>query len=81
VDLIDWDNGWNPNWLFKLFDVSTVEAICQILIGSINNADVPIWRPTTKGEFTVRSAYHLHKEILESNKGKCYRIEQQMLWK
>ena len=61
--------------------MGTVEAICQILIGSINNVDIPIWIPTAKGEFIVRSAYHLHKEILESNKGECSRIEQQMLWK
>jgi hypothetical protein len=60
ADVIDWDsNGWNPNWLHELFDVGTVEAICQIPIGSINNANVPIWRHIAKGKFTVHNAYHL----------------------
>jgi hypothetical protein len=60
ADLIDWTSkGWQTNRLRKLFDVGTFQAICQIPIGSINNSDVPIWNATSRGEFTMRSAYHL----------------------
>jgi hypothetical protein len=47
-----------------LFGAETAYGICQIPLGTIHNEDRQIWRNTTNGEFTVRSAYHLQNEIL-----------------
>jgi hypothetical protein len=33
--------------------------------------DKLIWVATTMGEFTVKSAYHLEKEIQDRKKGEC----------
>jgi hypothetical protein len=49
----------------ELFDLSTAEVITQIPIGSINTNDRPTWWHTAHGEFTVKSAYHLQKAIIE----------------
>jgi hypothetical protein len=56
--------------------------ICQIPIGSVHNCDRQIWGPTAKGEFTVKSAYHLHKEMGVQHEGESSRYGQhRLLWK
>jgi hypothetical protein len=63
-DLINWGaGGWNHNLLGELFSEEEKDAIIIVPICSINQPDVQIWRGTTSGNFSVRSAYHLGKEI------------------
>lgn len=83
ADLIDWKvRGWKTSQVCELFGRVIAHVICQLLIGSINNNDRPIWSPTAHGDFAVRSVYHLHKKILTTNEGECSRSGQHSaLWK
>jgi ribonuclease HI len=65
--LIDGDiKCWNRPLLARLFSVEEIEMILAIPISCTNQEDILIWRGTKNGLFSVRSAYHLHKE-LENN--------------
>jgi len=65
MDLINWETkAWKTSMVQDLFGAETAYGICQIPLGTIHNEDRQIWRNTTNGEFTVRSAYHLQNEIL-----------------
>jgi hypothetical protein len=45
------------------FSENEVVAICNIPLSRYNQADKLIWRVTTSGKFSVKSAYHLEKRI------------------
>jgi ribonuclease HI len=68
-ELIDPDSkNWNYDLLVRLFSNSEVKNILTIPLCRTNQDDVLIWRGTTKGVFSVRSAYHMHKELEEADK-------------
>jgi hypothetical protein len=63
-ELINGTTGWwNQSLLKKIFSQEEVQAINSIPLSSTNQPDVEIWRGTATGVFSVRSTYHLAKEI------------------
>jgi hypothetical protein len=68
--LIDWNsNGWRIPLVKELFGEATAAVICQLPLSSFANCDRPFWPHSATGEFTVRSAYHLHKQIAAEKVG------------
>jgi hypothetical protein len=62
--LIDKDlTRWDQNKLEDLFAAEEVEAIAFIPLSCTNQEDIMIWRGSTNGIFSVKSAYHLAKEM------------------
>lgn len=54
---------WDRNKIESLFTTEKVEAIASIPLSCTNQEDRMIWRGTTNGVFSVKSAYHLAKEM------------------
>lgn len=48
---------------FQFFHEEEAQAICQILLSPMQPKDLLIWRCTTNEEFSIRSAYHMEKEL------------------
>jgi hypothetical protein len=69
--LIDEDtHGWNKGLLETLFTAEEVDAILSIPLSSTNRSDGVIWRGSSNGIFTVKSAYQMAKEMsLEDKQG------------
>jgi hypothetical protein len=62
--LIDRDQNWWKHQLVKeIFSEEEAKAILSIPIGGTNRPHTLIWRGMAFGMFTVRSAYHLAKEL------------------
>jgi hypothetical protein len=62
-ELIDHDSDWwNVSLMKEIFNAEEVKAIMSIPLSTFNHLDIPIWRGTANGVFTVGSAYHLAKE-------------------
>jgi hypothetical protein len=62
--LIDRDiKWWNKDLIEAKFFPHDVKAILSIPLSCTNQSDVIIWRGTSKGLFTVKSAYHLMKAM------------------
>jgi hypothetical protein len=55
-------NWWNHTLMEQIFSDEELRAIQSIPVSATNQADILIWRGTTKGTFSVRSAYHIQKE-------------------
>lgn len=53
---------WNTELRREIFIKDEVGAICKLTLSCHSQRDATIWRGTTKGELTVRSAYHMKKE-------------------
>lgn len=71
ADLIDHGTkGWNV----ELIQVVFSEAEARVIVGIPLSLDLPpdrmVWRGTTNGSFTVKSAYHLGKETQALEGGK-----------
>jgi hypothetical protein len=81
-DLFDPDtHGWNSPLLESIFQPDEVKAIKTIPLSRTNQEDKQIWRGTTNGIFSVRSAYHLAKEEEDSKQPECsHRREDSELW-
>jgi hypothetical protein len=63
-ELIDVDTKWWNNPLLAcLFSKEEIDKIHTIPISCTNQEDTFIWRGTKNGTFSVRSAYHLQKEL------------------
>jgi hypothetical protein len=63
-ELINSSTGWwDQSLLTAIFSKEEVEAINTIPLSSTDQPDVEIWRCTETGVFSVKSAYHLAKEI------------------
>jgi hypothetical protein len=56
---------WDEHILENLFYKEEVSAIRSIPLSSTNQEDWLIWRGTANGLFSVKSAYHLAKEVEE----------------
>jgi hypothetical protein len=63
-DLVDTDSKWwNFPLLESLFSSDEVEKIKEIPLSSTNQEDVLIWRGNKNGVFSVKSEYHMLKEM------------------
>jgi hypothetical protein len=72
ADLIDEELGsWKVNLFQEIFSKEEAKIISNIPLSPLLPRDELIWRGTTHGEFTVRSAYHLGKELQEMAVGQC----------
>ena len=60
---------WNRQLVFDIFHESEASIICNIPLCCYNNEDKLIWRATSSGIFSVRSAYYLDMERKERKKG------------
>jgi hypothetical protein len=59
-------SGWNQWLLDQLFSVEERRNIKNIPISLSNQEDRLIWRGTSKGVFSVKNAYHLQKDLENS---------------
>jgi hypothetical protein len=67
-ELVDTNSKWwNFPLLESLFSSDEVEKIKEIPLSFTNQEDMLIWRGTKNGVFSVKSAYHMLKEM-ESRK-------------
>jgi hypothetical protein len=70
--LLDLDAGW---WNFPLiqsiFSPDEAQLICSLTPNPSGQADKRIWVGTASGLFTVKSAYHLQKELVQRAQGEC----------
>jgi hypothetical protein len=63
-DLVDTNSKWwNFPLLEFLFSSDGVEKIKEIPFSSTNQEDMLIWKGTKNGVFSVKSAYHMLKEV------------------
>jgi hypothetical protein len=58
-------------FLFFFFSLEEVKKILSIPLSSTNKEDILLWRGTTKGDFSVHSAYHLQKEMEKMTTASC----------
>lgn len=71
-ELIDRDTWWwNHSLLEQIFSPAEVKLILSIPISSSNQEDILLWRGTAKGDFSVRSTYHMQKEVEEKDQAEC----------
>jgi hypothetical protein len=69
VELIDQDmKRWNGPLVDSIFQKDEADLIKNIPLSPLAPKDCLIWRCTSNGEFTVRSAYHMEMEM-EALKG------------
>jgi hypothetical protein len=67
AELIDAEShGWNRSLISSIFTKEESQAILNISLSPILPMDKLIWRGTTNGVFTVRSACHLGKQLLDN---------------
>lgn len=62
--------GWNQSLLSSIFTEEEIAAVISIPIRQTDQPDVQIWRCTNNGLFSVKSAYHLVKEMDEGEPGR-----------
>jgi hypothetical protein len=72
-DLIDSDtNWWNISLIKEIFREEEMELICGVAICPRSQKDKAVWAGNRSGLFTVRSAYHLAKELENREAGSCF---------
>lgn len=54
---------WNYCLIKEILNAEEAHIICQIPLSPIKAKDTLIWRGTTNGVFSVRSSYHIDKEL------------------
>lgn len=62
---------WNQALVEQNFSTEEVKIIFSIPLSRTSQEDVLILRGTTKGVFSVRSAYHMQKEVEEETQAEC----------
>jgi hypothetical protein len=68
------DNGtkrWNLDLIEQMFSPAELRLIQSIPLSCMNRDDALIWRGTSRGIFSVRSAYHMLKERVDVGKAEC----------
>jgi ribonuclease HI len=71
-----------PAGKYILFSVEEVQLIQTIPISSTDKEDLLLWRGTKSGIFTVKSAYHMQKEVLSNSvAGGSTKRENSKIWK
>jgi ribonuclease HI/ribosomal protein L37AE/L43A len=74
--------GWKMSLLDKLFTEEERKLIKSIPISLTNQEDRLIWKGTPKGVFSVKSAYHLLKNLESSQLAECSsRKNESRMWK
>lgn len=77
VKLIDQDTKW---WIINLikevFREEEARVICQIPLSPGRQKNLFIWRGTSNGEFSIRSAYHLEEDFQSRRSGGGSRQEE-----
>jgi hypothetical protein len=69
-ELIDNETRWwNSSLIRGIFTETEANRICSLAISPGGQPDKIIWRGTSSGMFTVRSAYHLEKERCSRDHG------------
>jgi hypothetical protein len=68
-DLVNHEDGtWKTHVVQQLFNPRDVAEILKIPLHMTHNVDVPMWRLSRNGKFSVKSAYfHLMEEIIDNN--------------
>lgn len=82
-DLInDTTHTWNFPLIREIFWPEEALRICNLPLSPTGQPDIMVWRGSTNGLFSVRSAYHLEKERLIRLQGESSRASQQhSVWK
>lgn len=63
-ELIDGDScWWNTTLIQSIFSLAEAQSICNLALSPGGLPNKLIWQGTTNGMFSVRSAYHLEKEL------------------
>jgi hypothetical protein len=70
VELIDQDTKWwNANLIREIFHAEEAQVIQQIPLSPQLPKEVLIWRCIKNGIFSVRSAYHMDKDLQNMRRG------------
>jgi ribonuclease HI len=73
---------WNVPLLESIFSMEEAQLIQTIPISRTNKEDLLLWRGTKSGIFTVKSAYHMQKEVLSNYAAGCSsKKEKSNIWK
>lgn len=82
-ELINGDTGeWNQRLQSQIFTPQEVQIITFISLSSTNQLAQLVWRGSELGLFTVRSAYHMQKELEEQTQagGSTRKGESEVWW-
>lgn len=74
VELIDWTTRtWDRNLIEAMFHRDDAEAILRILLSRRYTDDTLFWLHNRKGKYTVKSGYHVARQIWREaqSKGEC----------
>jgi hypothetical protein len=64
IEFIDQVTKWWKSPLINTnFNVEEARTICQIPLCPVTSSYILIWKGSSTGEFSVRSAYHMEKEF------------------
>ena len=65
----------------EIFLEEEAKRICTMVISPLGQKDRVVWAGTKKGNFSVRSAYHMAKEISLAEVGECSNEgEKEKMW-
>ncbi|XP_075670123.1 uncharacterized protein LOC142639871 [Castanea sativa] len=73
-DLIDWQNHqWDKEIIEALFHLFDVKAILKVPLSRRVVQDALVWTLTKNGRYTVKSGYHVAKQMRkeENHSGEC----------
>jgi hypothetical protein len=74
--------NWNKTLIRNIFSNEEGDIICNIPVSKYHQKDKLIWVATNSGEFTVKSTYHLEKELQDRKNGECSnQALSQAIWK
>ena len=72
-------HAWNVSFIQELFDPEDIQAILSIPLPITPKEDKLIWVLNSKGEFTIKSAYH--STIHQANNPLMSQEHWKKLWK
>jgi hypothetical protein len=73
---------WKETMIRTIFEPEEAELICNIPLSNYHHMDKMIWHPTSSGEFSVKSAYHLEKKQQDRKQGESSNQGRgQAIWK
>ena len=74
--------AWDLNIIDCLFQEDEMMAVKSIPLSSTNQEDRLIWKGTVNGLFSVKSAYHLVKELEDRNRAESSKsMHSSEVWK
>lgn len=73
-ELIDEDTGWwNEALVSEIFSIEEAEKICNLPISCNRQTNKLIWCGMSNENFSVKSAYHMGKNVAIHEEGECSR--------